>query len=89
VIEDFVKTDDHVHIAHNVVVRRSTIITACAELSGGVNVGEEAWIGPNASVIQQRKIGDRALVGIAANVTKDVQDDTTVAGNPARPLKKN
>lgn len=35
VIEDFAKIDDHVHIAHNVVVRTAALITACAEVSGG------------------------------------------------------
>lgn len=87
VIGDHVKTDDHVHIAHNCIVRRGSIITACAELSGGVTVGEFAWIGPNCSILQKVCIGDEAFVGIAANVTKDVMDRVTVAGNPARVLR--
>lgn len=87
ILEDHVKVDDHVHVAHNCVLRRGSIITACAELSGGVEVGEFAWIGPNASVIQKRKIGEGALVGIAANVTKDVLGGQVVVGNPAKELK--
>lgn len=87
IIEDDVKTDDHVHIAHNCRVRRGALLTACAELSGGVDVGEFAWIGPNASVIQKVVLGERAFVGIGATVTKSVGAGTTVAGNPARALR--
>jgi UDP-3-O-[3-hydroxymyristoyl] glucosamine N-acyltransferase len=87
VIEDHVKIDDHVHIAHNVRLRRGAMIVACAEVSGGVDVGEMAWIGPNASVIQQRTVGASALVGIAANVIRDVPAGAVVAGNPARPIE--
>lgn len=84
VIEDHVKIDDHVHIAHNVKVRRAAMIIACAEVSGGVEVGEQAWIGPNASVIQQVIIGPQSVIGIGANVIRSVESGTTVAGNPAK-----
>ncbi|WP_082582885.1 UDP-3-O-(3-hydroxymyristoyl)glucosamine N-acyltransferase [Frateuria sp. Soil773] len=88
ILEDYVKVDDHVHVAHNVILRRASMIIACAELSGGVEVGERAWVGPNASVIQQRKLGPDSLVGIAANVLKDVEGGAVVVGNPAKALAK-
>ncbi len=86
IIEDHAKVDDHVHVSHNVRIRRAAMVIACAELSGGVEVGEFAWVGPNASVIQKVKIGTRATVGIGANVLKHVAENTVVAGNPAKPL---
>lgn len=86
VVENYVKTDDHVHIAHNCRVRRGALITACVELSGGVDVGENAWLGPNSSVMQKVRIGDGALVGIGSNVRKNVNPGVTVAGNPAKVL---
>lgn len=88
VIDDHVKVDDHVHVAHNVTLRRGCMVIACAEVSGGVEVGEKAWIGPNASLIQKVKIGPEAFVGIAANVLRDVEPAATVAGNPAKILQK-
>lgn len=87
VIEDFAKIDDHVHIAHNVRVGRSALITACAEVSGGAVIGDEAWLGPNVSVIQKVRIGGKSLVGIGSNVIRDVPLGATVAGNPAKVLK--
>lgn len=86
IIDDHAKIDDHVHIAHNVHVCKGAMIVACAEVSGGVVVGDEAWIGPNSAIIQQKIIGKRALIGIGSNVLKDVPDDTIYAGNPAREL---
>ena len=86
IIQDDVKTDDHVHIAHNCIVRRGTLLTACVELSGGVDVGEFVWVGPNSSVINAAKIGEHAFVGIASNVTKSVERCTRVAGNPAKKI---
>ena len=88
IIEDDVKTDDHVHIAHNCRVRRGALLTACSELSGGVDVGAFAWIGPNTSIIQKVVIGEHAFLGIGSNVTKSVPPGATVAGNPARVLRK-
>lgn len=88
IIEDHVKIDDHVHIAHNVIIRRGAMVTACAEVSGGVELGEFAWVGPNASIIQQLKIGSGSLIGIAANVLKHVPDGAVMVGNPAKQLNK-
>jgi UDP-3-O-[3-hydroxymyristoyl] glucosamine N-acyltransferase len=88
IIENNVKTDDHVHIAHNCVIREGALLTACVELSGGVEVGKNAWLGPNSSVIQKAKIGDTGFVGIGAVVTRDIEPGSTVAGNPARNLPK-
>ncbi|MEX8192613.1 hypothetical protein AB6724_07150 [Comamonas guangdongensis] len=89
IIEDSVKIDDHVHIAHNVVVGVGAMVIACAEVSGGVKIGAGAWVGPNSSIIQKVTIGENSLVGIAANVTKNVPDGVVVAGNPAKTLRSN
>ena len=44
---DFVKTDDHVHIAHNVFIGdKKTFITACSEISGSVSIGQQVCQGP-------------------------------------------
>jgi UDP-3-O-[3-hydroxymyristoyl] glucosamine N-acyltransferase len=85
VIDDWVKTDDQVHIAHNCWVGARTLVTACVELSGSVVVGADCWIGPNAAVRDGVEIGAKAFIGIAANVVSPVAAGQTVLGNPARP----
>lgn len=88
IIENNVKIDNLVHVAHNCIIKNGAYIIACAELSGGVVVGENAWIAPNASIKQQLKIGREATVGLSAVVTKDVAEGDVVAGSPARSLRK-
>ncbi len=47
-----------------------------------------ASIGSNATILCGVTIGENALVGAGAVVTKDVPANTIVAGNPARIIKK-
>jgi len=49
-------------------------------------VADGASIGSGATILGGLRIGARALIGAGAVVTRDVPDDTTVAGNPAKPL---
>ena len=86
-IDSYVKIDNLVHIAHNVHVKKAAFIIACAELSGGVEVGENAWVAPNSCTHQKIIIGDGAIVGLGAVVTTDIPTMTVFAGNPARKLK--
>lgn len=88
IIDSYVKIDNLVHIAHNVHVKKGAFIIACAEVSGGVEVGENAWLAPNSCTHQKIKIGDGAIVGLGAVVTKDVADKTIWAGNPAKMLRE-
>lgn len=83
IIEDNVKIDNLVHIAHNCIVGKNTLMTGCSTISGGVKVGENSWIAPNATVYQQLKIGSNSRIGMGAVVLRNVKDNTTVFGNPA------
>lgn len=87
IISDYTKTDNLVHIAHNCFIGKSALITACAQFSGGISLGENVWIGPNTSLIQKITIGDNALVGLGAVVTKNVPENTVFAGNPAKKIR--
>ena len=49
-------------------------------------VADGASIGSGATILGGLRIGERALVGAGAVVTRDVPDDATVAGNPAKLL---
>lgn len=58
------------------------------EFAKPITIGNEVWIGGNAIICPGVTIGDRAVIGAGAVVTRDVQDDVFVAGNPAREIKK-
>ena len=51
-------------------------------------VGNDVWIGYEAVILSGVTIGDGAIIGARAVVTKDVPPYTIVAGVPARPIRK-
>lgn len=52
-----------------------------------LTIGRNAWIGAYAVVLPGvRSIGDGAVVGAGAIVSRDVAANTVVVGNPARPV---
>jgi len=55
---------------------------------GGVDVGNDVWIGRDAIVMSGVAIGHGAVVGARAIVTRDVRPYAVVAGNPAREVKR-
>jgi acetyltransferase-like isoleucine patch superfamily enzyme len=55
-----------------------------ADRGGDVVIGDRVWIGYRAIVLPGVKIGEGAVVGAGAVVTKDVEPYAIVAGNPAR-----
>lgn len=54
--------------------------------SRGIRLGRDVWLGARAGVVDGVTIGDHAVVGMGAVVTRDVPAWTVVAGNPARPI---
>ena len=57
-------------------------------LSGTVTVGEGTLLGIGSAVVPGMSIGEWATVGAGSAVVSDVPDGITVAGCPAKPLKK-
>lgn len=51
-----------------------------------VVIGRNVWIGAAAVILPGVTVGDDAIVGAGAIVTRDVAPGATVVGNPARPL---
>lgn len=56
--------------------------------SGDTVIGNDVWIGSEAIIMPGVTIGDGALIGTRALVTRDVEPYCIVAGNPAKPIRK-
>ena len=52
-----------------------------------VNIGNDVWLGTNVIVLRGVDIGDGAVVGAGAVVTKNVPPYAVVVGNPSRIIK--
>ena len=57
-------------------------------LKGDTVIGNDVWIGQNATIMPGVHIGDGAIIGANSIVTGEVQPYTIVAGNPARLIRK-
>lgn len=55
---------------------------------GDTVIGNDVWICYEALIMPGVKVGDGAVIGAKAVVTKDVAPYTIVAGNPAKPIRK-
>ena len=55
---------------------------------GDIVIGNDVWIGYEAVILAGVTIGDRAIIGTRAVVTKDVPPYTIVGGVPAKPIRK-
>ena len=55
---------------------------------GDTIVGNDVWIGYNATIMAGVKIGDGAIIGANSTVTKDVEPYAIVGGNPAKLIRK-
>lgn len=56
------------------------------EFGRSVVIGRNVWIGGGAHILPGVTIGDDAVIGAGAVVTRDVAPGATVVGNPARPI---
>jgi acetyltransferase-like isoleucine patch superfamily enzyme len=93
-----VMIEDEVFVGHNVSFINDKYPRATS--SGGNLQTEADWqvvptrvkrgasIGTSATILCGVTIGENAVVGAGSVVTRDVPDNTVVAGNPARILKK-
>lgn len=54
---------------------------------GDVTIGNDVWVGYTAMILSGVTIGDGAVIGCGAVVTKDVPAYGIVAGNPARLIR--
>ena len=92
-IGKFFHANVHSYVAHDCIIGNYVTLAPYVACLGNVHIEDHAYIGAGAILKQgskdaPRRIGEGAVVGMGAVVTKDVAPYTTVVGNPARVLEK-
>ena len=86
-IRDFVIVNLGCTIGHDAILDDYTTVAPGVHISGNAVIGKYSDIGTGAVVIQNVKIGDGCVIGAAAAVVRDIPDNCTAVGVPARVIK--
>lgn len=79
-----VQVDQNVTVGHDTDLGDFCRLNPQACVSGSVHIGCRVLIGANATVLPGLRVGDGATVGAQACAVRDVVEDSTVKGVPAR-----
>lgn len=74
-------------VGHDAVLHDYVTVYPSVNVSGNVDVGECAEMGTGMQIIQGKKIGAGSIVGAGAVVVKDIPENCTAVGSPAKPIK--
>ncbi len=88
IINDNVKLDNLIHVAHNVEIAESTVIAAQTGIAGSTKIGSHCIIGGQVGFVDHINIGNFVKIGSQAGVSKDIPDNSAITGTPARPIKE-
>jgi UDP-3-O-[3-hydroxymyristoyl] glucosamine N-acyltransferase len=84
-IKTGVKTDNLVHVAHNVVVGEHSLLIAQVGISGSVTLGKGVTLAGQVGVVPHVTIGDGVVVGPKSGVAKSIPAGEVVAGITTMP----
>ena len=71
-IQQGVKIDNLVQVAHNVVIGKYTVIAAQTGIAGSVRIGQRVLIGGQAGIIGHIEIGDNTAIGAQSGISKNI-----------------
>ncbi len=88
VLEDNLVIFTSSSIDHHSRVGNSAIIGPGVHTGGFVNINSKAFLGVGSVILPRISLGENSLIGAGAVVTKNVENNTVVAGNPAKIIRK-
>jgi len=80
VIEDGVKLDNQIQIAHNVHIGAHTAMAGCVGVAGSARIGKRCTIAGSAMILGHLTIADDVNVSVATLVTKSIEQPGTYSG---------
>ena len=86
-IGEFSNIDNLVQIAHNVNIGNFAVIAAQVGIAGSTKIGNYVKIGGQAGISGHLIIGDNVTIAGKSGVTKNIADNSIIAGFPAKDIK--
>lgn len=86
-IEEGVKLDNLIQVAHNCRVGKHTVMASQAGVAGSTKVGEWCMLGGQVGLAGHITVGDRVEIAAQSGVHKDVESGSRLFGSPAMDLK--
>jgi len=74
-------------ISHDSKIEDYSLVGSNVSISGSCNIGWNCYVGSGSNIRGNLKIGSCSLIGIGSCVIKNVPENATVVGNPARVLR--
>lgn len=74
-------------VEHDNIVGNYTHLASSATTAGNVKIGEATLVGTGTKIIQGVKVGNNSIIGAGSVVIKDIPDNSTAVGVPARVIK--
>lgn len=88
VIEDNVKISNLCQIAHDVRIKKDTMIATKVSVSSFTDIGQGCMLSAGATIKDNIKIGNGVFVGMGSVVTESISGKYSVFGNPAVEYKR-
>lgn len=86
IIDDNCKIDSQVHIGHNCIVGKNSVITGNSLLMGTVELKENVWIAPSSTISNKCIVQNDSFVGSMSLVVNNISKNSRVCGIPAIPI---
>ncbi len=80
VIEDGVKLDNLIQIAHNVRIGRGSAMAGCSAVAGSTRIGERCTIGGGAGILGHLTIADDVHISAQSTVSRSIAEPGTYTG---------
>lgn len=88
-IGSFVYINLNSTVGHDAVIGEFSSVYSSVNISGNVTIGKQTEIGTGTQIIQGKNIGSNTIVGAGSVVIRDIPDNCTAVGVPAKIIKAN
>lgn len=89
ILEDNVRLDNQIQIAHNVKIGAHTAIAGCVGIAGSTTIGAYCQIGGGVGIVGHIQITDKVIIGGGSVITNSINEPGMyVSGTPFQPINE-